>query len=166
MNLFYSQVLQILFVSLVWVWERRWCFSPFSHLLILFLSLCWKVGLRGGSAVKNPPASAGYVGSIPGFGRSPGEGNGCPLQYSCLESSMDRGAWRAYSPWCCKELDMTEWLREILEGTVVKVTWEFHHWKWRNFPCWLCFLPFFLSCILQPLSDCLLGQKLLQKKLL
>ena len=48
--------------------------------------------------VKNPPASAGYTGdagSIPGSGRSPGEGNGNPLQYSCLGNSMDRGAWWA-----------------------------------------------------------------------
>ena len=43
--------------------------------------------------VKNPPASARDVGSIPGSGSSPGKGNGNPLQYSCLESSMDRGAW-------------------------------------------------------------------------
>ena len=49
----------------------------------------------GGSAVKNPPTNAGDTGSIPGSGRSPGEGNGNPLQYSCLEDSMDRGAWRA-----------------------------------------------------------------------
>ena len=39
--------------------------------------------------------NAGDPGSIPGLGRSPGEGNGNPLQYSCLENSMDRGAWRA-----------------------------------------------------------------------
>ena len=45
------------------------------------------------SVVKNPPANAGDVGSIPGSGRFPGEGNGNPLQYSCLENSMDRGAW-------------------------------------------------------------------------
>ena len=44
--------------------------------------------------VKNPPANAGDLGSIPGLGRSPREGNGYPLQYSCLEDSMDRGAWR------------------------------------------------------------------------
>ena len=42
--------------------------------------------------VKNPPASAGDVGLIPGSGRSPGEGNASPLQYSCLENSMERGA--------------------------------------------------------------------------
>ena len=47
---------------------------------------------------KNPPASAGDirdVGSIPGSGRSPGGGQGNPLQYSCLENPMDRGAWWA-----------------------------------------------------------------------
>ena len=45
--------------------------------------------------VKNPPASEADVGLIPGLGRSPGEGNGNPFQYSCLENSMDRGAWQA-----------------------------------------------------------------------
>ena len=45
--------------------------------------------------IKNPPANAGAMGLIPGSGKSPGEGNGNPLQYSCLENSMDRGAWRA-----------------------------------------------------------------------
>ena len=45
--------------------------------------------------VKNLPANAGDAGSIPESGRSPGEGNGNPLQYSCLGNLMDRGAWRA-----------------------------------------------------------------------
>ena len=52
----------------------------------------------GGSVVKNLPAKAGDtgdVGSIPGLGRSPGEANGYPLHYSCLENPMDRGAWQA-----------------------------------------------------------------------
>ena len=47
--------------------------------------------------VKNPPANAGDIrdaGLIPGLGRSPGEGHGNPLQYSCLENLMDRGAWQ------------------------------------------------------------------------
>ena len=50
--------------------------------------------------VKNPPASVGDtrdMGSIPGSGRFPGEANGKPLQYSCLDNSMDRGAWRSIS---------------------------------------------------------------------
>ena len=51
--------------------------------------------LPGGSVVKNPPAKAGDVDSVPGLGRSPGEGNGNPLQYSCLENPLDRGTWWA-----------------------------------------------------------------------
>ena len=56
------------------------------------------MGLPGGSVVKNPPANAGDTGDsglIPGSGRSPGEGNGNTLQYSCLGNPMDRGAWKA-----------------------------------------------------------------------
>ena len=53
------------------------------------------LGFPGGSAVKNPPAEARDTGSVPGSGRSFGEGNGNLPQYSCLENPMDRGAWRA-----------------------------------------------------------------------
>ena len=49
----------------------------------------------GGSEGKASAYSAGDLGSVPGLGRSPGEGNGNPLQYSCLENSMDGGAWQA-----------------------------------------------------------------------
>ena len=52
-------------------------------------------GFPGGSVAKNLPASAGDLGSIPGLGRSPGGGNGNPLQDPCLENPMDRGAWPA-----------------------------------------------------------------------
>ena len=54
-----------------------------------------KVGFPGVSVVKNPPASTGDSGSIPGSRRSPGEGNGNPLQYSSPGNPMDRGAWQA-----------------------------------------------------------------------
>ena len=54
-----------------------------------------KLGFPDGSVVKNPPANAGDVSSIPGSGRSPGEGHGNPLQYSCLGNPTDRGAWQA-----------------------------------------------------------------------
>ena len=52
-------------------------------------------GLLGGSDSKEFACSAGDLGLMPGSGRSPGEGNGNPLQYSCLGNPMDRGAWRA-----------------------------------------------------------------------
>ena len=51
-------------------------------------------GLPGGSAVKNPPANIGDVGSIPRLGRAPGEGNGNSLQYTCLGNPMDREVCR------------------------------------------------------------------------
>ena len=60
-------------------------FKLFSH----------SFGLLGSPVVKNLPANVGHVGLIPGSGRSPGEENGNPLQYSCLENPVDRGAWRA-----------------------------------------------------------------------
>ena len=61
--------------------------------------------------VKNLPASSGDlrdVGSIPGSGRSPGRGHDSPLQYSCLENPLDRGAWQATVHGGCKEWDTTE----------------------------------------------------------
>ena len=68
------------------------------------------MGFTGGSVVKNPPTNArdrGDVGSIPGLGRSPGEGKGNPLQYSCPENSMDRGDWWAIVHGVTKVLDIT-----------------------------------------------------------
>ena len=58
--------------------------------------------------VKNLPANARDAGSIPGSERSPGVGNGNPLQYSCLGYPMDRGAWRATVHGVAKELDTTK----------------------------------------------------------
>ena len=53
------------------------------------------MGFPGGSVGKESACNAGYLSSIPGSGRSPGEGNGNPLKHSCLENPMDRGDWRA-----------------------------------------------------------------------
>ena len=65
-------------------------------------------GLPGGSVVKNPPANAGGDEDlIPGLGRSPREGNGNSLQYSCLENSMERGALQPTVQGTSKESDMT-----------------------------------------------------------
>ena len=71
------------------------------------------LGFPGGSVVKNLPANARDIrdaGSIPGLGRSPGEGNGNPLQYSYLENPMDRGAWQATVYKVTKESDTTQQL--------------------------------------------------------
>ena len=64
-----------------------------------------KGNIPGGSEGKVSVYNVGDLGSIPGSGKFPGEGNGNPLQYSCLENPMDGGAW---CPWGCKESDTTE----------------------------------------------------------
>ena len=81
---------------------------PFCSFFILVSPSTWD--FPGGSVIKNSPANAGDVGLIPGSGRSPGGGHGNPLQYSCLENPMDRGAWWAIVQWVAKELDTTWWL--------------------------------------------------------
>ena len=58
--------------------------------------------------VRNPPANAGEMGSIPRLGSSPGEGNGNPLQCSCLGNPTNRGAWWATVHGVAKEVDMTQ----------------------------------------------------------
>ena len=70
------------------------------------------MGFPGGSEVKASACNAGDLGSIPGLGRSPGEGNGNPLQYSCLENPMDGGAWWA-TVHGVSELDTTERLHSL-----------------------------------------------------
>ena len=62
------------------------------HIVGLINAIEHSVGFPGDSVIKNLPANAGDAGLIPGSGRCPGEGNSNPLQYSCLENPMDRGA--------------------------------------------------------------------------
>ena len=70
--------------------------STNDPVLFLFMTEEYSIVVfPGGSVVKNLPASAGGIGLIPGSGRSSEEGNGNPLQYSCLGNPMDRGAWWA-----------------------------------------------------------------------
>ena len=63
-----------------------------SYIYLIVLSW-YELGFLGGSEVKASACNEGDPGSIPGLGRSPGEGNGNPLQYSCLENPVDGGAW-------------------------------------------------------------------------
>ena len=77
------------------------------------------MGFPGGLDGKEFTCNVGDLDSIPGFGKSPGEGNGNPLQYSCLENPHGQGSLVSYSPWDRKESNMTEQLstaqhREIL----------------------------------------------------
>ena len=68
------------------------------------------MGFPVGSDGKESACSAGDLGSIPGLGRSPGEWHGNALQYSCLENPCAQRSLVGYSPWVCKESDMTEQL--------------------------------------------------------
>ena len=77
------------------------CCPSFLEDPCVFVS-AFAMGFLCGSAGKESTCNAGDLASVPGLGRSPGEGKGYPLQYSGLENSLD------YSPWGCKELDMTE----------------------------------------------------------
>ena len=90
----------------------------------------WLLGLRapagmgfpGGSEGEDSTYKVGDLGSIPGSGRPPGEGNGNPLQYCCLENPMDRGAWRATAHGVAKS--QTGLSTHALVGTVVKLSGE------------------------------------------
>ena len=114
----------------------------------------------GSTVVKNPPANAGDrrdEGSIPAWWRSPGEGNGNRLQYSCLENSMDRGAW-----WATVNGVAKSWIRLSIHACKKKKSWGVtiascnNQWHWtrcyfssvetidltfleppNNFPLWL-----------------------------
>ena len=83
---------------------HSWVFKEFNVSLFSAVYLGWLLcpfacppqpvkGFPGDSVVKKPSASVGDTGSIPGAGRSPGEVNGNPLQYSCLGNAVNRGAW-------------------------------------------------------------------------
>ena len=77
----------------------------------LSLLMSWSEDLGdfpGGSDGKEPTCQSRRRRSIPELERSPGGGHGNPLQYSCLENPVDRGAWRGYIPWRHREPDMTE----------------------------------------------------------
>jgi len=80
----------------------------FFNVAFISVVLCKKVGLPWWLSSKESACNAWATGFIPGSGRSPGGGHGTPLQYSCLENSMDRGAWQAYTPQGHKESDTTE----------------------------------------------------------
>ena len=78
------------------------------------------MGFPGGSVVKNPPANSGDTGSIPRLGRSPVEGNGNPLQYSCLGNPMGRGVWQATGHGVARSLNNNNKNRETKQQQQIK----------------------------------------------
>ena len=107
----------------------------------------------GGSVVKNPPANAGDSGSIPGMGRSPGEGNGNPLQDSCLGNPMDRGAWWATVHGVTKSRTRLNMHTQQQFSTYFKILGKsnllskksFHVWEWETPLCFCVVGPLLLS---------------------
>ena len=95
-------------------------------------------GFPGGSDDKEPTWNAGDLSSIPGLGRFPGEGNGNPIQYSCLENPMDRGVWQAtvhrFTKSQTRLSDLT--LFQILKDDAVKVLHSICQqiWKTQQWP--------------------------------
>ena len=85
------------------------CTTWFLQVILKCIKIKIDVGFPGGSVVQNPPANAGDCGSIPGSGRSPGEGNDNLLHCSCLENPLDRGVWWTIVQGVSKDLDMTHW---------------------------------------------------------
>ena len=81
----------------------------YSKDLGFYSVLCFNMGFPGGTDGKESACNAGDPGSFPESGRSPREGNGNPLQYSCLENPTDRSL-AGYSPWGHKVSDTTKWL--------------------------------------------------------
>ena len=138
--------------------KRAWV--PLVQYLVLsgFVSFQHSVG---GSVVKNPPASAGDtrgVCLIFGLGRSPAVRNGTPLQHSCLENSMGRGAWWASGHGVAHELDMTrhstgfskrerskEGKMEFCGRAKVPTLFIFFPWLWHMLPSLLVLLFVFSS---------------------
>ena len=101
-------------------------------------------------AVKNPPANAGDTGLTPGSGRSPGGGNGNPLQYTCLENPTDRGAWQATVHGVTKSRTRLKWLSTQTKYLV---------WKWNIFLNYLIRINFSLSSSFRGINYC---QKILR----
>ena len=119
------------------------------------------MGFSDGTVVKSSPANAGDMGSIPGSGRSPREGNGSPLQYSCLGNPTDRGAWRVTAHVVTKESDTTEQLNnnkryintfqvnnvlkiKMINCSELNLTQSLCNTVWNIFPFFL--LIFLISC--------------------
>ena len=84
-------------------------------------------GFPGGSDGKASVCNVGDPGSIPGSGRSAGEGNGNPLQHSCLGKSHGQRSLIGYSLWGCKESDTTERIHSFLHGTTLTSIHDY--WK-------------------------------------
>ena len=98
-----------------------------SQIIMLYTLNLYTAVLPGGSDGKESSCKAGDPSSIPRLGRSPGGVHGNPLQYSCLEDPHGQRSLVGYSPWGCKESDVTEWLSTAQHLNDVSIKLEQSH---------------------------------------
>ena len=103
----------MLVLSFKYVKSLKISFKKNSHIIST------ELGFPCSSADKESACNAGDPGLIPGPGKSPIEGNGHPLQDSCLDNPMDRGAWWVTAQWCYKEQDITQQLKQQQQYSIV-----------------------------------------------
>ena len=105
---FYIYMYVCIYPYLEWgFWRQGLCLSSTYGLWVQYIEWVYSMASLVAQSVKNLPAGAGDMGSIPGSGRSPGEGNGNPFQSSCLGNPMDRRTWQATVHGVTKESDTT-----------------------------------------------------------
>ena len=107
------------------------------YFIVVLICISLRISFPGGSDGKESAYDVGDLGSIHRSGRSSGEGHGNPLQYSCLENSMDRGAWQATVHRVSKELDTTELLTRCIR----------HCWISNVEHLFMCVLAIFMSSL-------------------
>ena len=111
----------------------RWCNSINKSLCELHLcKISWDDGFPGGASGKESTCKAGDSGLIPGSGRVPGEGYGSPLQYSCLENPLDRGAWWAAVHGATKSQTRLSktlfgWDDQVMDKITAPLYWHKYH---------------------------------------
>ena len=103
-------ILHVLILDYKFLGDEQFLENGYLCILLLTLVLLFKIGFLGGSDGKESACNAGDLGSIPGLRRSPGEWNGNPLQYSCLENPMDGGAWWVIQSMGSQRVSTTEQL--------------------------------------------------------
>jgi len=107
-----------------------WCTYCFLFpSAILFFFIC---PYHDGSEVKASACNVGDLGSIPGLGRSPGEGNGNSLQYSCLENPVDRGAWWATVHGVTKSWTRLRNFTSLHHNLYLSIHLSAHRWRYRQ----------------------------------
>ena len=107
------------------------------YFIVVLICISLRISFPGDSDGKESAYDVGDLGSVSGSGRSSGEGHGNPFQYSCLENSMDRGAWQATVHGVSKELDTTELLTHCTK----------HCWISNVEHLFMCLLAIFMSSL-------------------